>query len=1096
MDSKKKFWQRRKFWRRFIIITVLVPVVAFAAIVGIVYWKQDAIVGYLLEEFNEDFTGELEIKDSHISPFANFPHITLDLEDVKVWEGKDKHDISPIIELEDVYIGFNLFTLIGGDFDINFARLENGRLDLILHEDGSFNVTNALSGGEVEDTDAAAEEFHLHLKSIQLKDLDIHKYDERNQVDIEAYVYEADAAFKTSPNHIMTELKSKLLVNVINGGDTTVVKHKHLEIDTRLDFLEETAMLVVDTSDLVLEHGEFTVDGSIDFNDSLNVDINVHGKNKNFDLLIAFAPEELIPTLERYENAGEIYFEANVSGKSNGKLPAFEVDFGCDKAYFRNTTNDRSMDKLHFDGHFHNKLNEKHDVSAMQFTLANFSANPGLGSVKADVDVKNFDSPEIDMKINSDFNLDYLQKFLNLKTLDNLDGQVVLKMNFHDIIDPTRPEKAIEKLNEAYFAELKIKDLTFTSTAFGLPVDKINMQATMDGHEADIDYIDIKVGRSDIHVDGKITDLPAILHHTDQEVDTRLNIRSNFIDIHQMTEAMANGDTTAKPVDEEIENLSLKLDFKASARSFTESKFVPEGEFFIDDLFAKLKHYPHTFHDFHADIFVDENDLRIVDFSGEIDSSDFHFIGKLHDYGFWFADELEGDTRIEFDFLADHLRLEDLFAYQGENYVPEDYRHEELKELKLHGLTDLHFKDGLESADLRLSRLDAKMKIHPLKLQKFKGRIHYEDDHIQIDTLYGQIGKSSFTMDLNYYLGEDENVRKRDNHLGLHARKLDLDELMNYNPPPVSASTPPAPVDHEDVFNIYDLPFSPMTFDVDVADLNYHKYRIQNFVTKFRTERDHFIRLDTMQLNAAGGRIAMNGVFDGRNRDKIFLDPIINLTGVDLDQLLFKFDNFGQDYLVSENLHGQLSGTITGHLHIHPDFVPKLDDSELHLDIEVLDGKLENYEPIMAMSDYFGDKNLSSVRFDSLINALDVENGVLKIPNMTINTTLGHMDFSGEQSMDGDYDMEYYVRVPWKMVSGVAKSKLFGKKDETEEEAMVDAGDAMDEEEIIYKDDSKKRVRYLNLKITGNADDYKVGMGKDKREKKERRRKRREKRRG
>ncbi len=113
-------------------------------------------------------------------------------------------------------------------------------------------------------------------------------------------------------------------------------------------------------------------------------------------------------------------------------------------------------------------------------------------------------------------------------------------------------------------------------------------------------------------------------------------------------------------------------------------------------------------------------------------------------------------------------------------------------------------------------------------------------------------------------------------------------------------------------------------------------------------------------------------------------------------------------------------------------------------------------------------------------------NGSLNIPNMTLNTTLGHMDFSGSQKASGDYDMEYYVRVPFKMVTGVAKQKLFGKKDKKEADAAADA--AAVEDEIVYKDESK-RTRYLNIKIIGNLDDYKIGLGKDKRDKKKRKKK-------
>lgn len=1078
--------KKRKFWKRLIIGVVATPVLLMAIAIALVYWKQDEAVEYLLETFNEDFVGELEIRDSHISPFSNFPHITVDLEGLKIWEGKDKHDISPIVEVEDAYVGFNFWTILRGELDIDFIRVENGELDLIMHEDGSLNVSNALSSPKDIKVKDVAEEFHLHLKAVEVQNLDVHKYNESTHLDVEAYINEAKASFETAPEHVKIELESKFLMNVIDNGDTTVVRHKHFFIDTHLDFDQTSQLLTIEPSKMELEHGNFKIDGSLDVKDSLNIDLNIHGNKPNFDLFIAFAPEELIPTLESYENAGDIFFEANVKGKAIDGLPAVNVDFGCEQAFFKNPRTDKEVREMNFKGHFSNTLTEAHDLSAMEFSIQNFHAVPEAGFFDGDVVVKNFESPEIDMNLSSDFSLDFLAKFFNLRDLQDLSGKVLLNMKFHDIIDLANPEKSIEKLNEAYDSELIIKDLSFKAGSDLPAIESVNAKVHMDGHKAEIDYVDAVIGNSDIHLDGSVSDLPAILHHTDDLIDCRLNISSKLLDIQELTagQGEAAGDSAGKKgIDEQISNLRMKLDFKSSARAFTESKHLPEGEFFIEDLYAKLQHYPHTFHDFHADIFVKDNDLSIVDFSGMIDKSDFHFHGKLHDYAFWLSDTLNGDTRIDYDLTCDHLRLEDLFAYRGENHVPEDYRHEVLDELKVHGIVFLHFRDHFQSADMRLTQVDAKMKIHPLKFRNFSGRIHYEDEHVQIDTLFGQIGRSSFNMDLNYYIGDDESIRKRDNHLGLHASRLDLDELMNYNPLPGSENEP---VDHEAGFNIYDLPFSPMTFDVDVKNLNYHKYLISNLVTRFRTERDHHIRIDQLDLDAAGGHWNITGAFDGRDRNKIFLDPTIKLTGIDLDKLLFKFDNFGQDEVAAENLHGKLSGTITGHIHVHPDFVPKIDDSEIHMDIEVLNGRLENYAPITALSEYFGDKNLASVKFDSLRNHLDLTNGVLNIPNMTLNTTLGHMDFSGSQKASGDYDMEYYVRVPFKMVTGVAKQKLFGKKDK--KEADVAADEAAEEDEIIYKDETK-RTRYLNIKIVGNLDDYKIGLGKDKRNKKKKKRK-------
>ena len=1073
-------FKKRKFWKRLIIGVVVTPVLLFGIAIAVLYWKQDQLVQYVLDTFNEDFVGEVQITESHISPFSNFPHITVDLEGLTIWEGKDKHDIRPIVEVEDAYLGFDFWTILSGVFDINFIHIENGELDLIFDCDGSLNVQNALASPKDIKVEDMAEEFHLHLKSIMAKNLDVHQFDKRTGIDVETFLTQANASFKSSEGHTGLEFKSQLILNVIDNGDTTAFRHKHLILDTHLDFEEESGLLTVNPSKVMLEHGDFSIDGTIALKDSMKMDLKVHGNKSNFDLFIAFAPEELIPILELYDNAGDIYFEANVTGTATNGIPAIEVNFGCDKAFLKNNSTDKKVTEMHFDGHFSNTLNPKHDLSAMEFSLRNIHAVPEAGYFDGNIHVRNFETPDIDMDLKSDFRLDFLSKFLNLKDLSDLKGKIVLNLRFHDIIDLNHPELSIAQMNEAYHGDLLVKDLSFRKGAFYLPIDKVNAKVVMDGHKAQIKYFDVEVGKSDVHVDGNVNDLPAILHHTDKEVVSQLNISSTLIDLAELTAKLGSIDTTkkAKPVDEQLQNFKMKFVFKSSARAFTESKFLPEGEFFISDFYAKLKHYPHTFHDFNADIFIEEKDLRVVDFSGMVDKTDFHFHGKLHDYGFWFSDSLIGITRMDYDLTSKHMQLEDLFAYKGENHVPEDYRHEVLNDLKIHGIVFLNFNHEFKSADMRLTQVNAKMKVHPLKFRNFNGRVHYEDQHVQIDTLFGQIGKSSFNIDLNYYIGEDEAIRKRDNHLGLHAQRLDLDELMNYNPAPSSSSD--TQKDHEAGFNIYDLPFSSMTFDIDVKHLNYHKYLINNLVSKFKTTPDHHINIEKLKLNAAGGTWDITGSFDGRNRDKIFLDPTVKIKNVNLDKLLFKFDNFGQDHIVAENLHGILSGTITGHIHVHPDLVPKIDDSDLKMDIKVMNGRIANYAPLIAMSEYFGDKNLSSVRFDSLENTLDLKNGILNIPNMTLNTSLGHMDFSGNQRVGEDYNMEYYVRVPMKMVTSVAKQKLFGKKNEQEAADAADA--ASEEDEIIYKDHNKK-TRYMNIKITGNADDYKFGLGKDKRQK-------------
>ena len=68
------------------------------------------------------------------------------------------------------------------------------------------------------------------------------------------------------------------------------------------------------------------------------VNLDINGTKPNFDMLIAFAPSDLIPVLERYKNAGNIYFNSSIEGPTlHGVMPLINAEFGASEAYLENT---------------------------------------------------------------------------------------------------------------------------------------------------------------------------------------------------------------------------------------------------------------------------------------------------------------------------------------------------------------------------------------------------------------------------------------------------------------------------------------------------------------------------------------------------------------------------------------------------------------------------------------------------------------------------------------------------------------------------------------------------------------------------------------
>jgi hypothetical protein len=669
--------------------------------------------------------------------------------------------------------------------------------------------------------------------------------------------------------------------------------------------------------------------------------------------------------------------------------------------------------------------------------------------------IKNFKSPEVEIALNTDFHIDFLVRFFNLKHLSGTKGKVVLDVNFHDIIDLECPEKAIDKLNESYYTALTIENLQFKNPNAKLPISDFDLQAILNGHEAKIEYLNLKIGESDLNMTGYVNDLPSILHAKNIPISCNLDIQSEKINLKELVSNISESQ-----FDESVEKLKLKVNFISNGYELRNFRFLPKGEFFIRNFYAKFKNYPHTIHDFFADIIIAENDFKIIDFKGILDKSDFHFNGYLKNYDLYFQNEMDGDLYIDFDVDSKKIIFENLLSYNGVNLMPLEYRHEEIDQLIFHGKASIHFSQNhFESIDFNLSNFSGKLKIHPMRFEQFSSQIQVDRNSLKVKNFKGEMGKSDFVVDFLYHW--NFSFDETQNYLNLQSQYFDIDEIISYNPTPVKDST--ATSNHNVDFSLFDLPFRNLSSTIEIKSLNYHHHLLKNFKLHFDANKRKSIHLHHLNFNTEDGNVSMNGTLNASNRNNIYFAPNITISHLDLDKIMLKFDNFGQEYVVSNNLHGYFNGEIVGKIHLHPDLIPKVEDSELSINMTVTEGKLENFSPLIALEKYFEDKNLNRIIFDTLKNEINIINGIVNIPKMSINSTLGFIEISGLQNISSNLEMDYLIAIPWKMVGNIAANKLFKRSKKNEKE----------DEEIQYKDEKTKFI-YITLK--GNLNDFDVKL--------------------
>lgn len=1070
--------RKRIFRILFIVLGSMLALVGIASI--ILYTQQERLTQMALRELNKQLPGDLVVGSSNIAPFENFPYVSIGLRNVTFYANK-QHTGKPLYQVERLFVGFSLPDILKQKYNVKVLVVKNGYLHLVKERNGTINIVeaNRMQADPVATTDTASAAMNLDIKKIILRDLEITFVDKVMGSTVSTKIDKIKTAFKMDGDLIDAAMDGKLVFDYLTPTDTIMFRHKHIETDLKLTYDTKKQFLKLPVGKLKLEKAKFNVTGTFDMANGNNVDVVMEGDKPDIGLLLSFAPESVTQQLKNYKYDGTLSFKGIMKGKlGDGKMPFISVTFGCENAYFLNEDAKKKVDSLNFKGFYTNGA--EHSLKTSELHVLNMSAIPDKGIFKGNFVMKDFTDPKIVMQVNSELELEFIGAFLGIKDLQKVTGHISLNMNFKELVDMQLPEASMNKLKEGIQSELTVSNLTFWIPNYPHMVRNMNIHANMKNGMVTLDSLALRVGQSDIRLSGSLSNLPAIFHKHEQPVKIMLNAHSNKM---LMSDILAFDSAKAKKAKEEINGFNIGLSLETSVNQVLHPAPLPKGVFKMEALNAAFKYYPHAFKDFGAAVTINDTALLLRDFGGMIDSTDLALSARVINYQLWFDAVKKGKTQIAFDLKSKHLAMNDLLGRISRNYVPKDYQREVGSNIWLRARCDMRYDTIFKFAKLRIANISGSLKEHAIVLENIKASAMYGNNRfVKIDTLTGKIGNSDFDIAGRLFLGKDSTQRKKPNFFTFKSNKLDVDQLTNYkltadeeiDDRPLKAPTTVAKKTvsdsiHKSAFNIFSVPFTDITVEANIGRIKYHHLWIKEFKSKIRMQSDHMLFVDTLGMHIAEGTIGMRGQFNGKDPERIMFRSGIRFNDVNIEKMMLKLDYFGQDFVINKNIKGRLFGTIRSRVLMHPDLTPRLEDTEAKLDVDIRNGTLVNFTPIQAMSSYFKDKNLNMVNFDTLKNVLTLKNGVLEIPNMNINSSLGFMEISGKQGLD--FSMEYYMRIPMKMVTSVGWQSLFGRKKEEVDPDQVDA--------IEYRD-KNKTVRFMNIKVTGTPDNFKVGLGKAK----------------
>jgi len=342
-----------------------------------------------------------------------------------------------------------------------------------------------------------------------------------------------------------------------------------------------------------------------------------------------------------------------------------------------------------------------------------------------------------------------------------------------------------------------------------------------------------------------------------------------------------------------------------------------------------------------------------------------------------------------------------------------------------------------------------------LPLSELNGNLLFNNKDIALNHFTGKFGNSDFRLNGFFkniigYLNQDNSI------IGIEADLksdfIDIDELLLSN--------------NQSLQGDYSFSISPNLFlaiNCDLKSLRFRRFTASNLTGQLNL-KDRIALAKDISAETLGGSINLSGLVNA-TKSKLEVTSYTKLKSIHIDSLFYVFENFNQDWLVDSNLKGQINAEWEAEMLFDEYLNLFSEDLITDISITIMNGELNNFEPIMGLSKYVEDEDLSDLRFSQIVNDIHIEDEVIILPEMKVSSNITEITFSGTHTFKQQID--YRVAVPFRLKKRKNRDEFFGAIEEDKSGQtllFLKIQGSTENYDIFYDTESVKRKIVADLK--------------------------------
>lgn len=239
-----------------------------------------------------------------------------------------------------------------------------------------------------------------------------------------------------------------------------------------------------------------------------------------------------------------------------------------------------------------------------------------------------------------------------------------------------------------------------------------------------------------------------------------------------------------------------------------------------------------------------------------------------------------------------------------------------------------------------------------------------------------------------------------------------------------------------------------------ILKFSYSKFEAQAITGEIDIKRQKAVVSD-MKLQTMGGEATIDA-FGDNSRNKLEVVLQSKLRNINISQLFYQFNNFGQATLQDKHLKGFASADIDFSGAWSNQLQPDENSIRADCKLSIERGELIGFKPLLSLSKFVDVQDLQHIQFSTLQSDIHIANKTISLPKTSIKNSALNLDFWGSHRFDNSID--YHIQL--------VISELQARRRKKQDDGFGP----------LENDPDKKRCAYILMKGTVDDPDMSYDM--------------------